>query len=324
MQLLLADLMAENYERKLWTPPKREILRLRETRAEVRPIYNKGNLAGREQMLSFLRQHHYLHQAPGSKEPNFTWGFGLFLHGELAGLAALNPPAAGVPTRYFGKSSAFRRGLIGISRVCCHPGAPFNSESLLVSSVLRLLPKLDHRFHTVIAQSDLSVMDPQARSHVGTIYMGANGWWAGYSTSKQWRGFIDPETGATESRWCGGRERKKSECPKGWQLNPGTQLTNFLWFVSRREAEARQSLLPSVKVMIRQGTYPLWRRPAEIGRGTPRAYSERDKALRVNRDRKMIHFSRLKIDPPDQELVAVSGRPYGLPSKPERRLSLMR
>jgi hypothetical protein len=140
---------------------------------------------------------------------------------------------------------------------------------------------LVHHRHTVIAQSDLSVVDPDNRTHVGTLNMGANGWWAGYSLGKQWRGLYDPVTGAWISRRNGGRNRSKAECPPGWVIEQAPPLTNFLWFIGRGDIEARQSLVPSIQVLIRQSAYPVWRRPEDVSRGTPRAYSFKDKVPRA-------------------------------------------
>lgn len=279
MQITLAHLMIEQIERRSWAPPAREVLRLRETEAVVRPIYQSGDSAGRERALQFLRAHHYMHQAEEAKDPAMTVAFGLFLRGQIAGVVVMNPPAAGVRTKMFG-SSAAGRGLIGITRTCCDDRAPYNSESYLVSAALRLLPQLDHRFHTVIAQSDLSVVDPYGRTHIGVIYQGSNAWWAGHSRTKQFRGFRDPVSGARLSRKTWNRSRSREECPPGWMIEEAPVLSNYLWFVGRQAPAARAELTPTVQVLLREGEFPVWRRPVEIRRGAKRAFSAEDRLER--------------------------------------------
>lgn len=67
MQLTLADFVEEQYERQQWIPPRRDVLRLRDADASVRPIYSKGDREDRELALRFLRQHHYLHRAADAR-----------------------------------------------------------------------------------------------------------------------------------------------------------------------------------------------------------------------------------------------------------------
>lgn len=121
--------------------------------------------------------------------------FGLLLNGQLAGVVVLNPPAAGVTQWLYGENSAWRARVIAVTRTTCAPEAPFNSESFLVSAVMRALPRLDDRFSTVVAHSDLGILDPEGKTHIGQIYMASNAWWAGHSRSG-WRRPRDVRRGA--------------------------------------------------------------------------------------------------------------------------------
>lgn len=287
MQMTLDDLDLRIGRRAWQAPAGRDILRLRDLDARVVPLYDPGTPAAarrraRERTLDFLRRYHYLHQAPDAKDPVMTWSFGLLLNGQLAGIVVLNPPAAGVTQWLYGQNSAWRARVIAVTRTTCAPEAPFNSESFLVSAVMRALPRLDDRFSTVVAHSDLGILDPEGKAHIGQIYMASNAWWAGHSRSG-WRGFVNPATGARISRKCGGRNRSRAECPPGWEVEEGTVLSRFLWFIGPRETEAREHLLPNVRVSIREGGIPIWRRPRDVRRGAPRAYSLADKLLRLEK-----------------------------------------
>lgn len=269
-----------------WTaPPGRDLLRLRDMDATVRPLFDPGapqadRQQRRAETLEFLQGRHYRHLAPDAKEPLMTWSFGLYLNRQLAGVVVLNPPAAGVSHWLYGTGSPWIRQVIGVTRTVCAPEAPFNSESFMVSAAMRLLPRVDHRFAIAVAHSDLGVFDPDGKAHVGQIYMASNAWWAGHSATGQWRGFYNPETGARLSRKNGARNRSRSECPPGWLIEDGAALTRFLWFVGPLEEVARTDLVPSVQVSIREGAIPVWRRPAFVKRSTTRAYSAEDKSLR--------------------------------------------
>lgn len=284
-QVTLEDLV-ESQGRRGWVPPAgRQLLRLRELDATVRPIYDPGTdrgarLEARRTTLEFLSRHHYLQRVPGAKDPAMTWSFGLYLNGELAGVVVLNPPAAGVCQWLYGDRMDWRARVIAATRTCCVDAAPFNSESFMVAAVWRLLPRLDHRFSVGVAMSDLAVVDPEGKVHSGAVYRGAGAWWAGRSEPGTWRGFINPVTGARISRKCGGRTRTRDECPPGWLVEPGAVLNRFLWFVGPLEAEARAALEPRVQVLARPGAAPVWLRPRDVRRGTPRAYPAVDRVLR--------------------------------------------
>lgn len=287
-QVTLADLIPEELEqarrRKWQAPTDRGILRLSELEAEVRLIYEKGQATGRQTTLEFLKRFHYMHQNDDAKEPNFTLVHGVFLRCQLAGIVAMNPPAAGVWRKFWG-DNPMQQGMLAITRTCMDDRTKefdlFNIESFGVAGALRLTPQLQPRWHTVIAQSDLGVTDPQGKVHIGGIYMAANGFWAGHSESSQWRGFLNPETGARVSRKNGGVNRRKEDCPRGWIVEPAAKLTNFLWFCGPAERMARENLLPEVKVSIREGIFPVWRHPSHVSKSAIRAYSEADKALRA-------------------------------------------
>lgn len=278
-QLTLDEGRTAQPTRPTWAPPQgRSLLRLAELRAEVRPIYDPGaapaaRRAARETTLEALRRWHYMHRMEGPKDPAMTWSFGLYIAGDLAGVVLLNPPAAGVCQWLYGDTAAWRRRVIAATRTCCADAAPFNSESYLVSAVWRMLPRLDERWTTCVAMSDLSVRDPHGRYHNGGIYAASNAWWAGTSTSGTWRGFIRPETGARLSRKCGGRNRTRDERPEGWEIEPPATLTRFLLFVGGDESETRVALETRVQVAVRQGHFPVWLRPAHVRKGDRRLYA---------------------------------------------------
>lgn len=267
-----------------WVPPAgRSILRLQELEAEVRPLFDPGapertRKEQRAETLDFLHRYHYLHLAPGSLDPAFTWAFGLYLNGTLAGTVCMNPPAAGVTQWLYGDDLPRRRRVIAVTRTCCAPEAPFNSESFLVSGAIRLLARLDHRFAVAVAHSDLGYIDPSGLPHIGSIYMASNAWWAGHRQSDKSGGFLNPATGAIVSRYTNGKQRPR---PDGWVDAPAPLLSRFLWFLGKQEQDARLNLQPNVLVSIREGATPVWRRPAIVTRGTPRTYSAADKALRA-------------------------------------------
>lgn len=270
-----------------WSPPAdRDLLRLRDLDARVMPLYDPGAPTAvrrqrREKTLAFLQRHHYLHQAPEAKQPAMTWSFGLYLNGQLAGVVVCNPPAAGVAAWLYGKDSSWRSRVLAITRTVCAAAAPFNSESFMVSAVIRMLGTLDDRFSLAVAYSDLGIVDPHGKHHIGQIYMASNAWWAGHTVSTRWRGLYNPATGARISRKNGGRNRSRAECPPGWIVEESAQLSRFLWFFGRQERAAREQLLPGVRVSIREGGIPLWRRPAQVHKGAHRAYSSADKLLRA-------------------------------------------
>lgn len=136
------------------------------------------------------------------------------------------------------KTVSHTRRVIALPRLCCADAAPYNAEGYLVAAVWRLIGRLNDRFHVAVAMSALAVIDPYGRRHTGNIYAVSNGWWAGVSEGRTWRGFIDPATGARLSRWCGGRNRTPEECPPGWRVEPGARLNRFLWFPTREADSA--------------------------------------------------------------------------------------
>ncbi len=278
-QMEISELLqATERRRKPWHPPEgRSILQLADVHTEVRPIYDPtspldARREGRRLVLGFLARFHYMHVVPGAKEPAMTWAFGLFLNREMAGVAILNPPAAGVVRWLYGDDVQWYREVIAATRVACTDAAPFNSESHLVSSVWRQLPHLDDRFSVGIAMSDLAVVDPLGRRHTGGIYAASNALWAGVSEGSGWRGFLNPATGARISRKNGGRNRNRAECPSGWIVEPAARLNRFLWFVGRGPEQAMEALDPRVRVAVRSGPFPVWRRPSQVSRRARRAY----------------------------------------------------
>ncbi len=278
-QMEISDLLPTAAQRAPWHPPEgRSVLRLADVHTEVRPIYDPtspwdARREGRRLVLEFLARFHYMHVVPGAKEPAMTWAFGLFLNRELAGVAVLNPPAAGVVRWLFGDDTQWYRKVIAATRVACaDPLAPFNSESHLVSSVWRQLPRLDDRFSVGVAMSDLAVCDALGHHHTGGIYAASNALWAGVSQSGSWRGFLDPATGARISRKCGPRNRSREECPAGWVIEPAARLNRFLWFVGRGRDGAMEALDPRVRVAVRSGPFPVWRRPSQVTRRMRKAY----------------------------------------------------
>lgn len=247
----------------------------------VEPLFDPGagkenRRRGRGMTLDFLRTWHYIHRAAGAKDPAMTWSFGCYLDGELAGVVVLNPPAAGVCQWLYGDDAQWRRRTIAATRVCCTDAAPFNSESCMVSRVLRAIPRLDDRWSTAVAMSDLAVQDQTGRFHSGRIYAASNAWWAGRSASPTWRGFIDPATGARMSRKCGGRNRTAEERPAGWEIERGGVLNRFLWFLGPQEADARAALRGQVQVGVRRGLFPVWVRPTDADKRDRRFYGTAD------------------------------------------------
>ena len=277
-QLTLSETCEAPQPRRIWVPPAgRELLRKRDYDPMVCPLYDPGapqaqRQAGREQVLEFLSRWHYMHRSGESKMPPMTWAFGLFLRRELVGVVVLNPPAAGVCQWLYGEDNDWRRRVIAATRTCATDDAPFCTESLMVSAVWRMLPRLDDRFTVGVAMSDLAIVDPVGQQHNGGIYAASNAWWAGTSETGTWRGFVNPITGARISRKCGGRNRTRDELPEGWEIDGGTRLNRFLWFVGREEAAARAALRPTVEVAIKPGQTPVWRRPLYVRRNTRRAY----------------------------------------------------
>lgn len=266
-----------------WVPPAgRFVLRQDQVQAEVRPLFDPTGSAsdrrdGRALTLWFLSQHHYLHIAPDAKAPAITWSFGLYLNGALSGVVCFNPPAGGV-TQWLYDDPSWRRRVIAVTRTCCAPIAPFNSESFLVSGAVRLLARLDDRFSVAVAHSDLGYIDPTGLPHIGSIYMASNAFWAGHKQSSRPGGYLNPETGAVLSRYSNGKQRPR---PEGWVDAPAPVLSRFLWFLGAEQDRARRQLVPSVQVSIREGGVPVWRRPAIVTPSTRRAYSDADKALRL-------------------------------------------
>ncbi len=278
-QLDLADyLEGEASARRTWIPPVgRELLRIGEMQPRVEPIYAPdmspaSRKKGRGEALDFLSRHHYLHRAKGALPPPMTWAFGLYFADTLAAVTILNPPAAGVVEWLYGHDLEWRRRVIAATRVCALDAAPFGTESHFVSKIWRLLPHLDDRFTIAVALSDMGVVDPFGHRHIGGIYQASNAWWAGMSVSSNWRGFLNPATGARISRKCGGRNRSKAELPPGWVIERGTQLNRYLWFVGPRERGARAALNERVRVAVRPGWLPVWQRPLHVHRGDRRAY----------------------------------------------------
>lgn len=281
-QLTLADFDTESrYQRPPWRDPgDRPLLMKAAMDVHVEVIYTAGDLLGRQRLLRFLKEHHYLHRE-GSADPNFTIGFGMFINGELMTVATFNPPAHGKVANLFGSHPDAAAFTLALTRFCSHPLAPRNSTSKTISTALRWLPRLLPQFGAIIAQTDLSVTDPWGRPHTGiSNYGGANALYLG-KTISEFPGFWNPATGAFKSRKSAKRTYRREDCPEGWVVLESRTLNNFLWTVGPHAKEIRKALRSETKALIRRGTYPVWVHPAEIAPDTPLAYPVGDKQLRA-------------------------------------------
>lgn len=276
MQLGLPLFAAINRE---FTPPP-EVLSLKTTNAEVRRI--RGNA---EMVREFLKNYHYLHagEAAGASKGSIlmTRVYGLYLGGDLAGVCIFNPPSVGVEGYFFPQSDyEQRKGLLALSRLCCHPAAPFNSESFLLAQSLKLLWRDNYErekenrplFRTVVTYADFGLLH-----HSGTIYRGIGAWYFGQSYSGGLGGFIDPNTGLILNSRQGAKTLTAKDCPEGMVPFMRTSKLRYAMFLGKAKDQlaTMRRLNEKVKFLgAMDSGLTVWRDGKVVRPGDTRSYAE--------------------------------------------------
>lgn len=262
-----------------FTPPP-EALSLKTTNAEVRRIKGQADL-----VREFLKNYHYLHagEMAGAQKGSIlmTRVYGLYLGGDLAGICVYNPPSVGVEDYFFPKSDyEQRKGVLALSRLCCHPEAPFNSESYLLGQSLRLLWRDNYEreavgkplFRTVVTYADFGLL-----RHTGTVYRSVSGWYVGRSSSGGLGGFIDPATGLILNSRQGARTLTAKDCPEG--MVPFKRTTKFRYAMflgkSKDQLATMRRLNDKVKLLgVLDSGLTVWKNGRVTRPGDTRSYAE--------------------------------------------------
>jgi len=127
---------------------------------------------------TFVVEHHYSHEVPAMR-----FNYGLFRHGQLAGVAVFSEPMnSAVLTNIF---PCDKRDAAELGRFVLLDEVPGNGESWFLARAFELL-KREHGIRGVVSFSDpLPRRDSSGRivlpGHIGTIYQSFNGVYLGRS-----------------------------------------------------------------------------------------------------------------------------------------------
>lgn len=136
----------------------------------VRPIDNKLT-------RQIAKERHYLH-----RNPNVSYGFGLYDKNELVGICSFGSPSSMRITNSVCPDDP--KSVIELNRLWIDDKCPKFTASWFVSRCLKLLPS-----YIVISYADTGVVDEfHGRNHDGTIYRALNFHYSGQSkASMDWR-----------------------------------------------------------------------------------------------------------------------------------------
>lgn len=260
--------------REEFVPPANS-LRLNTSNVEVKR-FRKGQS---QDLSNFCSRYHYLHKGDNPKQVIYSRAYGLYLGGELAGVAVYNVPGSSAVEKSIFEDYEYQKGTLALTRLCCSPDAPFNSESHLLSQSIRLLEQ-DNRerleafkpsYKTVVTYADYGGLN-----HTGTIYRSMNAWFIGATKPKALAGFRHKETGEIISIRQGKNTLTKEEAPEGFEPFDRTQKFKYLLFIggNKEQLNTMRNLKEEVKFRSRFGEFYAWTKGRLLQPSDTRAYDE--------------------------------------------------
>lgn len=231
---------------------------------------------------NFLNDYHYLHSGDNRKSVAvITRAYGLYLGGDLAGVAVYNPPGSKAIVEYiFGRGSKetdLRRGTLALSRLVTHPDAPFNATGYLISQSLKMLRE-DNRERLNLSKAPYNTIITFADTlfHTGTTYRAVNAWYYGKSQGGGLGGFYNPETGDIIHVRQGKTTLNAGNCPSGWKPLKLTPKLRYIFFVGtkREQLSTMRRLDEQVKFSMRIGSLSVLRNGRLAKLSDKRCYDE--------------------------------------------------
>ena len=255
--------------------PPTNALRLATSNVEVKRIRKM------KELVDFCSKYHYLHQGEGIKPKGivFSRAYGLYLGGDLAGVAIYNAPGSSAVEKNLFSDYEYQKGTLALTRLCCHPDAPFNSESHLIGQSIKLLAEdnrdriADHKpiYKTIITYADYGLL-----KHTGTIYRSINAWYTGTTKDKSLAGFHNPTTGEIISARQGNKTLGRKDCPEGFEPFGGTTKFKYLMFIGnpKMQLDTMRHLNDDIKFRSKYDEFYVWKEGNLLRPSDKRSYDD--------------------------------------------------